>query len=127
MLKFVPDHVKIREICEHAVKKLLFITRYVPDRYKTQKMCDKAILENGGALESVPHASEFVSDCYKTKKSNKAINTYPCKIRFVSVYYKTQEMCDKAVNTFFFVFKSVPGQKKTQEILTGLFPDTLLC
>ena len=79
MLKFVPDHLKIKEICEHAVKKLLFIIRYVPDWYTTQKMCDKAILENGGTLESVPHASEFVSDCYKTKKSNKAVNTYLLK------------------------------------------------
>ena len=56
MLKFAPDHIKIKEICEYAVKKLLFIIRYVPDQYKTQEMCDKAILENGGTLESVPHA-----------------------------------------------------------------------
>ena len=31
-------------------------------------------------------------------------------------YYATQEMCDKAINTCFFVFTSVPDQCKTQEI-----------
>ena len=48
MLQFVPDHLKTKKLCKHAVKKLIYILRYVPDQYKTQQMCDKAILENGG-------------------------------------------------------------------------------
>ena len=39
---------------------------------------------------------------------NEAVNTYPSTIPFVPEYYKTQEMCDKAVNTCFFLFESVP-------------------
>ena len=31
MLKFFPDHLKIKQICKHAVKKLSFIIRYVSD------------------------------------------------------------------------------------------------
>ena len=54
MLKFVPDHLKPKKMCKLSVKKLPFVIRYVPDQYKTQQMCDKAVLENGGALESVP-------------------------------------------------------------------------
>ena len=50
--------LKLKKMCKHAVKKLLFLIRYVPNKYKTQQMCDKAILENGGTLKSVP-------DCYK--------------------------------------------------------------
>ena len=53
MLKFVPDHLEIKKMCKHAVKKLLFLVRYVRDQYKTQQMCDKAILEHGETLESV--------------------------------------------------------------------------
>ena len=34
---------------------------YVPDQYQSQQISYKAILENLGALKSVP-------DCYKTKK-----------------------------------------------------------
>ena len=45
MLKFVPDHLKTKQICNYAVKKLPFVTRYVPNRYKTKKMCNRAILE----------------------------------------------------------------------------------
>ena len=31
-LKFVPDHVKTKQMCKHAVKKLPYLLRYVPDR-----------------------------------------------------------------------------------------------
>ena len=60
MLKFVPDHIKTRKMCKHAVQKLPILIRYVPDQYKTQRMCDKAISENSGTLKSVP-------DCYKNQ------------------------------------------------------------
>ena len=46
MLKFVPDHLKTKKICEHAVKKLPYLLRYVPNQYKSQQMCDKAILQS---------------------------------------------------------------------------------
>ena len=36
MLKFVPDHIKTKEMCKHAVRKLPYLLRYVPERYKTQ-------------------------------------------------------------------------------------------
>ena len=58
MPKFVPNHLKTKKLCKHAVKKLPCLLRYVSDQCKTEEMCDKAILENGGTLKSVP-------DCYK--------------------------------------------------------------
>ena len=60
MLEFVPDHVKTKKMCKHAVEKLHYLLRYVPDYYKTQQMCDKAVPENGEALRYVPH-------CYKNQ------------------------------------------------------------
>ena len=57
MLRFVSDHLKIKNMCKHAVKKLPFVTRYVPDRYKTQEICDKVNLENDRTLI-------FLLDCY---------------------------------------------------------------
>ena len=33
--KFIPDHLKTKQICNYAVKELPFVIRYVPDRYKT--------------------------------------------------------------------------------------------
>ena len=55
LLKFVPDHLKIKQMCHYAVKKLPFVTRYVSDQYKTKKMCNRAILKNDGMLRSVPN------------------------------------------------------------------------
>ena len=31
MLKFVPDHLKTKKMCKHAVKKLPYLLRHVPD------------------------------------------------------------------------------------------------
>ena len=31
MLKLVPDHLKTKKMCKHAVKKLCFIIKYVLD------------------------------------------------------------------------------------------------
>ena len=36
MLKFVPDHLKTKKMCKHAVEKLPFLITHVPDRYKNQ-------------------------------------------------------------------------------------------
>ena len=61
MLKFIPDHLKTKVICKHAVEKIPFVIRYVHDQYQTQQMYDKVVLENGGTLKSVP-------DYYKNQK-----------------------------------------------------------
>ena len=45
-LKLVPDHLKSKKLCKHAVKKLPFLLRYVSDQYKFQQISDKVILEN---------------------------------------------------------------------------------
>ena len=40
MLRFLPDHLKTKQMCKHAVKKILFLIKYVPDQYKTQEMVE---------------------------------------------------------------------------------------
>ena len=32
MLEFVPDHLKLKQMCKHAVKKFPCLLRYVPDK-----------------------------------------------------------------------------------------------
>ena len=59
MLKYIPDHLKLKKCVNMQLKKLRFLIRYVPNQYKTQQMCDKAILENGGSLWSVPVSTKF--------------------------------------------------------------------
>ena len=80
MLKFVPDHLKTKKLCKHAVKKLSYLLRYVPDKYKTQQMCDKAIVKNAGTLKCVPNF-------YK----NKAVENYPHELEYVLECYKTEK------------------------------------
>ena len=41
---FVPDHLKTKKMCKHALTKLPSVRRYVPDRYKTQQMCDSLFM-----------------------------------------------------------------------------------
>ena len=53
MLKFVPDHLETKQMCNYTVKKLPFVIRYVHEGYKTRKMCNRVTAENGGTLDSV--------------------------------------------------------------------------
>ena len=91
MLKFVPDHLKTKKICKHAVKNLPYPLRYVTDQHKLQIMFDKVILENGGTkikkfvikqlIITLMQNLEFIPECYKTHKiCDKAVNTYPSTI-----------------------------------------------
>ena len=85
------------------------------------------ILENCGtfltaAKINYPHALEFVPECYKTQNMcDKDVNTYPSTIKYVPECLLTEEMCDKAINTYSFAFDSAPDRYKTQKCLTELF------
>ena len=68
----------------------------------------KTILENDGTLKSI-------SDWYKTQEiCDKAIDNYVHSLEFVPDCYKTRKMF-KTVNTCFFVFNFVYYQCKTQK------------
>ena len=132
MLRFIPDHIKTKKMCKHAIKKLPFLIKYVTNQYKTQQMCDKAILENGGMLMFIPdfykdqniynkavdnsaHALGSVPDRYITQKMwDKAVNTYSFTIQFVLDWLNTQEMCDKAVDACLFVLDFISDWYMTQ-------------
>ena len=36
LLKFIPNHIETKNMCNHAVKKLALVIRYVSDQKKTQ-------------------------------------------------------------------------------------------
>ena len=42
--------------------------------------------------------------------SDKAVNVYPSTIEYVPDRFRTQEMCDKAVDRCFLLFDVVPDQ-----------------
>ena len=65
MLKFVPDHLKTKDMCKHEVETLPYLLRYVHDWYKTQQMYDKTILKNNGTLKSIPGFYENQKICNK--------------------------------------------------------------
>ena len=67
-------------------------------------MYDKAILENDGILKSV-------SECYKNQEMcYKVVDNYPRALEFVPKYYKTQNMCEFSKTKF------VPECYMTQQI-----------
>ena len=81
------------------------------------------------AVGNYTHALKFAPNCYITTKKmrDKAINAYLSNIEYVFAQFKTQEMCDKAVDKWAFVFDSVPDQHKTQKCVAELFLKILLC
>ena len=56
---------------------------------------------------------------------DKDVDTHPSTIQFIPECYKTQEMCYLKQLIDFFVFDSIPGQYKIQEIcdiVVSLYP-----
>jgi hypothetical protein len=57
-LKYVPESMKTREICEIATNLNGFLDshvfQYIPDTMKTPEMCLKAVCNDGYALEFIP-------------------------------------------------------------------------
>ena len=54
-LRLDSDHLKIKKMCNHAVKKLSFVIRDFPEQCRTQQMCDRELFQNDGTLESIPN------------------------------------------------------------------------
>ena len=52
---------------------------------------------------------------------DKAIHIHLSVIQFVPEYFKTQEMCDKAVDTCIFVFDSIADRHKSQTCVIKYF------
>ena len=70
MLKFVPDHLKTKQMCKNSVTKLPFVIRYVSGQYKICEIYDKVIIENFGTLM-------FTASCNKNHKMcDKAVDNY---------------------------------------------------
>ena len=73
----------------------------------------QATIENDKTLQ-------FVRDQYKTQKMcDKAVDNYAHALEFAPDYYKTQKMCNKTVNTntYLSTIIFVPECYKTQEII----------
>ena len=62
---------------------------------------------------------------------DKAVDTHPPIIKYITECCKNQEMCNKAVHRCFFVFDSIPDQYKTHEIcdiVVSVYPfSTVYC
>ena len=120
MLRFVPDHLKTKKMCKHAVKTLPFVIRYVPDRYKTQQMCNK-VCKKWWNVEVVP-------ECYKDQKiCVKAVDTFTFVFDSVPDQYNTQEMCDKVVFKDPFMLNIALIDMRLKKCAIMLFPKILLC
>ena len=53
-LRFVPEELRTKELCELAVKDEALTLQYVPEELRTYKLCYVAIKNDGTTLEFVP-------------------------------------------------------------------------
>ena len=91
----------------------------VPDCYKNQKICNKAV-------NNQPRALEFVPGCCKTQKM--CDKAHPLTIKYVSEFYKTQEMCYRTVHSLNLFLINVKLKKYVTELfLYILFNSIFSC
>ena len=79
--------------------------KYAPDWYKTQERCIRAysfvfnsVPDRYKAVDYNSYTLDLVSDWYKSKEMcNKAVNDYSIALEFVTDWYKSKEMCDEII------------------------------
>ena len=64
-LRFVPEELKTKEMCELAVKDEALTLQYVPEELRTYKLCYVAIKNDGTTLEFVPEELRTFEICNK--------------------------------------------------------------
>ena len=104
----------IREMCH---KKMLpaWRTFFVLDYLKKQEACDKSVEEVPRMLSwYVPDNLKYQGMCINAVKD-------PLQLRDVSDYFKTQELCNKAVGNKPCMLGDVPDLFKTQEMCETSF------
>ena len=138
-VKFAPEHPKMQEICNEAVRIEPRSLKFVPGHLKTLEMCEKPVEDETGVLEFVPdnlNTKEMcerdnkegpwqlgcVPDHFKTQKlSNEAVRNRPYLILF---HLRAQEMCNAIMRNNPIGFFFIPDHFKIQEMCIKAFePD----
>ena len=89
--RFVPEHLKIQEMCNKAVEENPYQLGDFPDHLKNTKISIKA-------FDDEPEALKYVPDHHKTEKMCKeAVRRESRSLYDVPDYFKTPKMCDQAV------------------------------
>ena len=139
VLKFVPDNVNTKNMCQNTIKKLDFIIMYIYDQYKTLKMCNKVILENVGLLKFIPECYKNQEICDKAVgnipmyqnysqavRIIKAAVTYSSSKQFVPDQNKFKGICNKAVDICgFFCLILFLIDIRLKKFVIKLFPKNL--
>ena len=77
LLVSVPDHLKIQEMCNEAVRNESWLS-ILPDQYKTQGMCSEAV-------HAMPKAFCWIPERFKTQDMCKnAVEKDPSMLKYVS-------------------------------------------
>ena len=133
-IKVVPDHLKMQEMCNKAVRIEPRSLVHVPDHFKhkrcatrqcpcihtywgmslitwMQEMCNKAVHIKSLLLAHVPGSFKTQEMCIKVVEAG------PLSLVNVFDHLKTREMCDAAVNDDAFSLVCVPNWFVAQQHL----------
>ena len=138
-LKYLPDELKTPELCRIAVKSRGDALAYVPENLKTEKLCRIAVKKSGDALAYVPENLKTAALCEMAlNNSPYALLHIPCKflnnklfkiaiigrngqsrgymLKYIPDEFKTQELCDLAIQSMVGAIKYVPFQYMTNDM-----------
>ena len=109
-LKFIPERLKTKELCESIIKNNGLSLEYVPNKLKTKGMCELAVKQNGESLQ-------FVSEELKTNELYElAVQNNGLSLSFIPERLRTRKICELAVKQDGLALRYVPDKCKTSEI-----------
>ena len=113
-LKFIPEHLRTKELCELAVQKNGKALDYVLARYKTKEFCELAVSHNGDALKYVPNT--FFKKYKDYNMCKIAVKHNGLSLEYVPEYLRTLELCELAIHQNGLTLYYVPEELRTKEL-----------
>ena len=133
-LRFIPEHLKTKELYEIAVKQNGLALNYVPYKLRTNELCELAIKQNGKALQWIPDKYIDYNLCemavqqngnslyhvpkeYKTKElCELAVQQNGDALKWVLEHLKTKKICELAVQNNGYALRYVPMELRTEKL-----------
>ena len=113
-LRFIPEKLRTKELCELAVQQNGRALDYVPARYKTKEFCELAVSHNGYALKYIPNT--FFKKYKDYNMCKIAVEQNGLSLEYVPEKLKTPELCELAVKQYGWTLEYVPEKLRTPNL-----------
>lgn len=109
-LRYVPERLVTKALCDYAVSKSGNNLLHVPEQYRDKEMYESAVRTAGSSLKWIP--AEFIT----AAMCQDAVNEDECAVQHVPEKYLTKELCRAAIEKDERAIYYIPKEKRDLDL-----------